>query len=194
MSALSPEEKKLLQQIAQSDEEAFDALFKQYYQYLMTIAYNFTHDYNLSKDLIQEVFLDIWKRRTSLVIKGSLRYFLKGATINQCLSALNKKKTLTEFSEAPPKLKTELNAQSEIELHELNKKIRSIIEELPEKCREIFLLSRFENLSHKEIAEKLNISTKTIENHITRALKILRKALEEDRLIASAIFLILIFI
>lgn len=176
-------------QIAQGNQKAFDDLFRSHYKYLVTIAYGYTKDYNKSKDLAQEVFLDIWKRREKIEIKTSLRGFLRRAVINQALSANKKNKHDSEISNEAMHVSTDADAHRNVEMNELNQKIQSIVESMPDRCREIFKLSRFENLSHKEISAKLNISVKTIENQITKALKMLRKGLKEDHFISWLVIL-----
>ncbi|MEN0051797.1 MAG: RNA polymerase sigma-70 factor [Bacteroidota bacterium] len=183
-------DRQLLAAIGEGDQEAFDALFRQYYRYLITIAYGYVKDVEWSKDLAQEVFLSLWKRKETLQISYSVKAFLRGAIINQCKTALRNQHPTIELSNIEFDISSEENAQKTIELEELNQSIAAIIASMPERCRAIFLLSRKENLSHKEIAEKLNISTKTIENQMTKALKMLRNGLKEQNLI-SFILLIL---
>ncbi len=188
MDATSLEEdRRLLHLIAEGNQQLFDDLFNTYYAYLLNIAYRYTKDFDLSKDLVQEVFLDIWRRRASIEINTSLRSFLKRAVINQSISVLKKRNNNTDILDGNIQKINASNAQDNIEYIELNKKIELTIDQMPCKCKEIFLLSREEDLSHKEIAKKLNISTKTIENQITKALKILRKALSKDYLLSLII-------
>ncbi|MFT5264871.1 MAG: RNA polymerase sigma-70 factor (ECF subfamily) [Polaribacter sp.] len=173
--------------MSQGDQLAFDDLFRSHYKYLVTVAYGYTKDFAISKDLAQEVFMDIWKRRENIKIQTSLKLFLKRAVINQALTAIKKSQKITNTTEETFQIAAnEEDAQGKIELRELKTKLQSLIDSLPKKCKAVFLLSRMENLSHKEIATKLDISTKTIENQITKALKILRMGLQADRLITGS--------
>jgi len=183
-------EYKTLQLLSEGDEGVFDEIFRTHYKYLVTIAYGYTKNYELSKDLAQEVLMDLWKRRTTIRIQTGLRPFLKRAVINQSLSAFKNKSNQPTDSTDQLSLGSSDNAQQAIEYNELNSKIQNIISNLPPKCREIFEMSRYESLSHKEIAAKLDISTKTIENHITKALKSLREGLKNDHFISVSLILI----
>ncbi len=183
-------EKELLAQIGQGDKQAFDQLFKSYYRYLVTIAFGYVKDMELSKDLAQEVFLSLWNRNDVIEISYSVKAFLRGAIINQCKTALRKRTFTADIDESANQIKSDDNAQQTIELNELNQKIQTIIDAMPPRCKEVFLLSRRENLSHKEIAAKLDISTKTIENQMTKALKMLRNGLKEEQLLTLALIII----
>ncbi|MEL6942166.1 MAG: RNA polymerase sigma-70 factor, partial [Bacteroidota bacterium] len=183
-------DRQLLAAIGEGDQEAFDTLFRQYYKYLITVAYGYVKDLELSKDLAQEVFLSLWKRKAKIQISYSVKAFLRGAIINQCKTALRNQTLTDDLSNTEIAVASEENAQRSLELGELHQSIEAIIASMPERCRAVFLLSRRENLSHREIAEKLNIANKTIENQMTKALKMLRKGLKEQNLIS---LLLLIF-
>jgi RNA polymerase sigma-70 factor (ECF subfamily) len=183
-------EKELLAQIGKGNKKAFDELFKSYYRYLVTIAFAYVKDMEQSKDLAQEVFLGIWNREEPIEINYSVKAYLRGAIINHCKTALRRKKHSVEIDDGVHQLASKEDAQKAMELNELNQKIQHIIDAMPDRCRAVFLLSRRENLSHKEIAAKLNISTKTIENQMTKALKMLRNGLKEQHLIAFALIII----
>jgi len=174
------EEKTLLEALSKGDTSAFDSLFRSYYKYLVLIAYKYTKDQDLSKDMVQEVYMDVWKRREVINIDLSIKYFLRRAVINKCLASKRKSDRMTVNTELVNEYKGADNLTSDTILYnDLNKSIYDLVEELPDRCKEVFKLSRFENLSHKEIAEKLSISVKTIENQMTKALKYLRLNLKE---------------
>jgi len=173
------DEKELLLQLKAGEQTAFDELFRRYYKYLVVIAFRYVKEENQAKDMVQEVFLDVWKRRESITIQDAKAY-LRRAVINGCLSTIRKNKRLSY--EEDPVART-LDHQSNVDniyaYKELEEVIEQAIESLPDRCREVFKLSRQENLSHKEIAAQLSISTKTIENQMTKALKVIRLALKE---------------
>ena len=173
-------EVELLNQLKAGDERAFDQLFRGYYKYLVVIAYQYIKDDHISKDLVQEVFMDLWKRREVIDIDFSLKYFLRRAVINKCLATAKKNSRMSFKEDAGSELSTSFNeAEKAFQMKELNEILEEAYAQLPERCRLIFKMSRQENLSHKEIAAKLDISTKTIENQITKALKIVREALKK---------------
>lgn len=174
----------ILKSLAKGDQASFDKLFRKYYKYLVSIAYTYVKDENAAKDMVQDVYLDLWNRRTTLNINQSIKYYLRRAVINTCLAAKRKTDRLEINSEKidlnPGSVETTKNT---VAYNELNNSVETIINTLPERCREIYILSRTRNLSHKEIATKLNISTKTIENQMTKALKTLRTELKKKGLL-----------
>ena len=173
-------EVELLKRLKQSDERAFYQLFRGYYKYLVVIAYQYIKDDHLSKDFGQEVCMDLWRLREEINIDFSLKYFLRRAVINRCLATGKKNSRMSYKEDAGSDLATAFNETEEaFQMKELNEILEEAYAQLPERCRLIFKMSRQENLSHKEIAAKLDISTKTIENQITKALKIIREALKK---------------
>ena len=173
-------ESLLLQKLKAGDQTAFDKLFRQYYKYLVVVAYKYIKDDHLSKDLVQEVFMDLWKRRETISIEQSLKFFLRRAVINRSLATIRKNSRISLEEDAGLNVPTRTNeTESAYQMKELNEVLESAYAKLPARCLEVFKLSRHEGLSHKEIAAKLDISTKTIENQMTKALKIIRAALKE---------------
>ena len=126
---------------------------------------------------VQDVFVDVWNRKNSLVLTASIQAYLRKAVVYKTIDFIRSKKhTFTPIDQID--VPTSASITDSIEAEELRLKIHSLIDELPTRCRLIFVLSRFEHLSHKEISQELDISTKTIENQITKALKHLRKGLQ----------------
>ena len=173
-------EKEYLLGLRQGDETALRKIFDRYYALLMGDIYRILPDEDTCQDLAQEVFVELWRKRSELEIHTSLRAYLRRAAVNRALNHLKtQRKTLLEDDP-----KWDVAADDPLEttaLHEkqegLEAALYQAIDQLPERCRMVFSLSRFENMSHKEIAEKLGISVKTIENQITKAMKMLREAL-----------------
>ena len=174
-------EKEWLRQLKLGKQDALQAIFKQYYKYLLVTASNITNDQAIAKDLVQDVFFEIWKKRERLSIQSSLKAYLRKAVVNRSLNFLKTHKRFDwgedQFdTQAPSK---EVSVQQQLEVKDLQQLINQTIDQLPPKCKTIFVLSRFEKFSHKEIAAQLDISTKTIENQITKALKLIRAAVEQ---------------
>ena len=174
------DEKAIMEQIRAGDQTAFDNLFRQYYRYLVVVAFRYLKDDHRAKDMVQEVFLDFWKRRDTIRIEQSIKAFLRRAVVNNCLSTLRKNQRI-DLKDSPDTNIFSLQDKVDqiYEYKELEEVVEAAVRSLPERCQLIFRMSRQENLSHKEIAEKLDISTKTIENQMTKALKIIREALKK---------------
>ena len=169
----------LLKQLREGSQEGLKAIFNSYYNYLCTIAYRYVGDEHLAKDLSQEVFFELWKRRKELQINTSLKFYLRRAVINKSLNHLKSKRVQFEEADAYTHLPANIDQKDvQMEADDLQTTIQNTINRLPERCRVIFALSRNEGLSHKQIAAQLGISTKTIENQISKALKLLREAIK----------------
>ncbi|MFN0215332.1 MAG: RNA polymerase sigma-70 factor [Saprospiraceae bacterium] len=173
-------EQQLLSALRFGNESALRQIFDRHYPLLLSDIFRLIPDESTCQDIAQELFVDLWNKRESLDIHTSLRAYLRRAAVNK---ALNYIKTTRRFqfedtedlghlpdTNAMDYQKRETQESLEDALHEA-------IRNLPEKCRVVFNLSRFEQLPHREIAEKLGISVKTIENQITKAMRILREAL-----------------
>lgn len=161
------------------DQQAFRKLFDLLYPSLVSTAYRYVQSEDLAKDFAQEAFLELWKRRQQLDIQISVSAYLSRTVVNKSLNHLKSSKRIDYLGEAPEPLGASemMTAQEKMEQEEEYQELYQAIDQLPDRCRVIFVMSRFEELSHKEIASKLDISTKTIESQITRAFKMLRKSL-----------------
>ena len=132
----------------------------------------------ITEDLAQEVFYELWRKKDHLVIRTSYVAYLRRAAINKALNYLRDQKIKLDDSTVVSQIKLSAPLSDEkLEAAELQKVIDSIVDQLPERCRLVFVLSRFEQMSYKEIAQEMGISTKTVENQISKALKLLKEAL-----------------
>jgi RNA polymerase sigma-70 factor (ECF subfamily) len=164
---------ELVQKICQGDEQSFTEAFDRYYPGLCYYADKYIHDTDESRSLVQQVFVDLWIKRNKLIIGQSIKAYLFKSVHNSALDYLKHKRVESKYlREAPPVPET--IDENVIEEAELNARINLAIEGLPGKCREIFLLCRFEELRYSEIAEKLGISVKTVEMQMGIAMKKLR--------------------
>ena len=136
---------------------------------------------DIAEDLAQDVFVRLWEKRESLNITSSIGAYLRRMAINEGISHLrkNKKVSFEEFDKSQH-ADVVMSAEDAYLGQELKHKIQSAIDTLPPRCRIIFQLSRHEELTYKEIAQKLDISVKTVENQMGKALKILRELLKND--------------
>lgn len=183
-------EQQLLSALRFGHEDALRQIFNRHYPLLLTDIYRLIPDESTCEDLAQELFVDLWNKRESIDIHTSLRAYLRRAAVNKSLNYLKSQKRLqfedaAEFSGIADPGEQDMQVREEKE--GLESRLHAAIDTLPEKCRVVFNLSRFEQLSHKEIAEKLGISVKTIENQITKAMKVLREALVQHGDLSPAV-------
>jgi len=170
---------ELLKMIQQDDEKAMSQLFRLYYTQVCKAISRVISDEHVVEDLAQDVFYDLWRRRKTLEINTSLRAYLKRAGVNKTLNYIRDKKIKwDDEGKLPFMASKEPDATQVMEGQDLQKQIHSAIQSLPERCRLVFSLSRFEEMSYQQIADELEISIKTVENQMSKALKILRNILE----------------
>lgn len=152
------------------------SLFKRYFAGLCVFARQYVFDNDKVKDIVHDVFVAIWEKGSLYEAEPLVKAYLFTSVKNRCFNHLrdNKKFTGHEDYMDYDSAKTQ---QQPLEYRELENLIKKEIENLPEKCREVFVMSRFEELKYTEIAEKLNLSVKTVEAHMSKALKILRENL-----------------
>ncbi len=169
------QEQDWLRGLSMGDKRSLQHIFNSYYGYLLNVGYKLIKDQEQVKDIAQEVFFELWKKREHLTITSSLKSYLHRSMVNRSLNYIKKQKRFSFGDDTiPVDIDVAPNPQQLVETSDLETAIREAIDNLPERCRLIFSMSRFENLSHKEIAKRLNISTKTIENQMTKALKAIR--------------------
>lgn len=179
---------KLIELIRETDDrEAFDELYNRHWKYLFTVSFNMLRDRDESMDICQVVFLWLWEHRQTLNIKTSIRGYLYTSVKYKIANFIRKGKVRESFFDELKRVDIDSFQENELEVKELKILIASLVNDLPDKCKEVFQLSRNENLTHKQIAEKLGISEKTVDDHILRALKKLKTPL--NRL--ASIFLML---
>lgn len=160
--------------LAARDEAAFEQVFKQYYKNLHAYACSFLNDEAEAEERVQQVFFKIWERAENLSFQGSVAAYLYRAVHNECLNFQKHEKIKTEHRlHVVHRMKNESHTDKTMN-KELEQKFREALNELPEQCRTVFQLSRFEELKYREIADRLDISVKTVENHMGKALKLLR--------------------
>lgn len=165
---------QLVVKIKEGDKDAFNKAFDLYYPRLCFFADNIIHDFDQSRSIVQQVFVDLWIRHENLDILFSLKSYLFQAVKNEAFDILKHRKVETKYLQSFYEKEEQGWFHDQIEEAELNDKINSAIQELPPKCRDIFMMCRFDELKYSEIAERLNISVKTVEMQISIALKKIR--------------------
>lgn len=161
-----------------NNPKVFESLFKEWFQSLSNYAYKLLLDKGSAEDAVQQVFSKLWEKRTQIAIDSSIKSYLYRATYNTCMNEIGRNKKLFSLDEKQEKISS-FNADADARSHDLERKIKEGLNSLPEKCRAIFVLSRYENLKYKEIAAMLDISIKTVENQMGKALKMMRVHLKE---------------
>jgi len=157
------------------EDRNFERLFRDFFPPLMAFARKILGDEDDAREVVHQVFINLWEKRSEIDLSTSLKSYLFTSVHNRSLNAIRDRKKFS--SEEVPDVAGDWDVSAQIEGMELEGKIREAIDTLPEKCREIFEMNRFEGLKYAEIAGKLNISIKTVENQMSKALKILREQL-----------------
>ena len=168
-------------ELKDGDVNAFEMFFRTYYKPLCKYAYSFIQDKDEAEEVVQSAFLSVWEKRASLDIKTSLKSYLYTMVRNTSLNIIKHQKIKQKYvGEALATIKGSHDHVSEKMISsELEANIQVAMESLPEQCKLIFKLSRFEELRYSEIAEQLNISVKTVENQMGKALRIMRDQLKD---------------
>ena len=169
----------LAQRLQSGDEDAFRLLFQQSYVSVCKTIQRFIKDKGIVEDLAQDIFVRLWEKRQQLNITTSVGAYLHRMAINEALTYLRRQKKMNHADISDLPIKAQEHSSEEVMVgDELQVKISAAINTLPPRCQAIFRLSRFEKMSYKEIAAKLDISVKTVENQMVKALKILRGHLQ----------------
>ncbi|MGA1978574.1 MAG: RNA polymerase sigma-70 factor [Bacteroidales bacterium] len=172
-------DQEIISRIRKGDKKEFESLFRSYYVLLVRYAKSIIRDHDTAEEIVQNLFVRVWQKRGTLLIETSLNGYLYKAVHNQCLHYIDHQKIVEKHAQemgrrAVAEAENPLDA---IQYKELQERMTSILERLPERCSMIFCMNRFEGLRYAEIAEKLSVSLKTVEANMGRALKEFRKAL-----------------
>lgn len=192
-------EGEIIKKLKLGDIAIFEQLYKEMQPRLFAFARKFTSDSDSARDLVQEVFIDLWDRIADLQINSSVRSYLFSMVHNKCLNQIRSQKVhnkYTSYTEIKIK-EAELfyfdaneSVHSSIFMKDIQEILDKQISELPEGCREVFKMSRIEGLENKQIAEKLDLSVRTVENQIYRALKVLKESLSDYLVVFIGIIII----
>ncbi|WP_373494384.1 RNA polymerase sigma-70 factor [Aquiflexum sp.] len=168
----------LLKGLLKKDKKAFDLIYEMYWKRLFLYAYKIFEDKAICEDVVQEVFIKLWENAEKREIQ-LLEPYLFRAVKYQISNAIRNLKQTSQIDQVLPLLHTELAPDNLLELEETVEAINNSVEQLPEKCRQIYILSREEHLSNKEIAHQMNISVRTVEAHLYKALSVIKKNIGE---------------
>ncbi|HNV30251.1 MAG TPA: RNA polymerase sigma-70 factor [Cyclobacteriaceae bacterium] len=174
-------EKQVLETLQLGNESAFEMIFRTYYQPLCRYAYSFLQDKEEAEEVVQASFITVWEKRNNIAIETSLKSYLYRMVRNSCLNVIKHEKVKQQHV-AHELAVSEVSHESvsqKVQAAELEIRITEAMKTLPEQCRLVFQLSRFEELKYQEIADQLQISVKTVENHMGKALKLMREQLKD---------------
>lgn len=160
---------------------AFEMLFRTYYQPLCNYAYTFVQDRDEAEEIVQSTFMSIWEKKETLEIKTGVKPYLYAMVRNACLNLIKHEKIKQKHVDGELAIadRSVESVAHTVLASELETRISDALSKLPEQCRLVFKLSRFEELKYAEIADQLNISIKTVENQMGKALKIMREQLKD---------------
>ena len=175
-------DQKLIQLIAQGNELAFSQLFDKYWKSLSNAAYKVLKDREAAHDIVQEIFVDLWSKRASLSVEYVSAY-LHTAVKYRVINYIQKHEVPMLSLDFVDGFKNLNPTEELINLQELDEQLGQLINELPEQCGKVFRMSRFDYMSNKEIAQQLNLSVRTVENHIAHAIRLLRPKVNSALLI-----------
>ncbi|RAV28875.1 RNA polymerase sigma-70 factor [Sinomicrobium soli] len=175
-----------IHQLKKGETAAFEALFHLYFEKLHHFAASYIENSEDAREIVQNTFYKLWKKRSRLASDTNLNSYLFSIVKNECLDYFRHQKIKRRYREEVERERAailEHSLRDDPSLlcieQELSRKVNRLIDQLPPSCRQIFIKSRFEGLKYAEIAHELNISPKTVENQISKALRFLRNELGE---------------
>jgi RNA polymerase sigma-70 factor (family 1) len=181
-------EEIIWKKIQNKDNKAFESYYKMHYKTFFLMAFRYLKNTEVAEELVNDVFLKIWEDGNKITIDSSLKSYIYRAIINRSLNEIQKNKKDSTMMMDLYYSQDESYELTQIEENELKIKLYDAIDLLPDQCKKVFRLSRFEELKQQEIADKMGISIKTVKNHITHALKTLSKSI--DGFIVAALIII----
>ncbi len=179
---------KIVSGIKSGDKRTFDLLFDSYYNKLCSYATSIIHDSDVVEDIVQDLFAEIWVNRKQLNIKSSFSAYLYRSVYNSCLDHLKHLK-VKDRHQRDISFQIPSSFNDSLIFTELLEKMESCIEQLPDQCKKIFRLSRFENLKYREIAELLQVSENSVDTQVRRALNKLKNDLKDYLITVFFLFL-----
>ena len=180
MESFKHNDEYLFEEIKKGNKKAFTFLYNNYFESLCTYVFSLTKNRKKAEDIVQDSMFIIWENRSKIQSKLSVKNYIYKIAYHQFINTYRKNKEHLNFVDEVKKSALDYFIEKDDDF--LNNRKRIILDEiqkLPPKCREVFLLNKKSGLKYKEVAEELNISVKTVEIHISKALKRLRNKLNE---------------
>lgn len=169
----------LIKSLKKGEAKAYDSLVDSYHHRLCVYAFSLSNDHDLSEDIVQNVFVYVWKNRSKLKDSFSVKNYLYRSVYNESIDHYRKKKAIMILEKKYTDALSQIVEEDDHSINKVIKLVKEEIENLPPKCKQTFLLSKNDGLTNVEIAEYLNVSIKSVEAHITKAFSIIRKSLKE---------------
>lgn len=179
-------DERLLRLMADGDKQAFTTLYRRYWEELYITAAKALRDKKEAADVVQDVFLSLWNRRNELNIQGSLSAYLHTSIRYKCIHYIEKNITRRDYLVQLAEISvttTAPNAEMHLQTQEMLQTINKAVAKMPPKMQEVYMLSRQECLTYKEIADLLGISVETVKKHIQHALKLIRQDIEPNAIL-----------
>lgn len=190
---LTEEDIELITAIKQRNKRVFEVFYKKYYKQLFAIAHRYTGQAQTAEEIVHDVFITIWNKADQLNVQQSMKSYLFKAVVNSSLNFIKKEKSNAEKQLVYMKVQDE-GTDDDHDRHaeeELLNRLEEALKLLPEKCRQVMYLSRFGKLRQQEIADQMNISIKTVKNHLTYGFQKLREHLEKRKQVISILLMLL---
>jgi RNA polymerase sigma-70 factor (ECF subfamily) len=173
--------KEMTADLVNENEAVFEQLFKKHFRELHAYSFSLLKDWDVAEEIVQSLFLKIWEKNEWSHIQTSIKSYLYKSVYHDCLNYIRRQKVQLKYQTSTAyAMKNDTDdAAGKLKMSELEQHLSRALGKLPEKCRAIFQLSRFQELKYQEIATQLDISIKTVETHMGKALRILRKEMKE---------------
>ncbi len=168
---------QLLSLLKDGEHEAFTELYNRYWKRLFAVAANQLDHPAEAEELVQDLFLDLWNRRQDLIITSSLSSYLSVSVNYKVINRMARRHRQRIYHSNLPSDPMDHSVEERLSFAELKERLELVLSELPEKCKLVFTLSRTEGLTRRQISRELGIAEKTVESHLTRALRQLRSSL-----------------
>lgn len=189
------EDLELLEALKRRDKKWFEVFYKKYYKQLFTLAYRYVGASETAEEIVHDVFINIWNKADQLNIRLSMKSYLFRSVVNSSLNYIKKEKADAEKKSAYLVVhhsEQEVEGDEQIDAEEeLLKGLQEALALLPEKCKQVMYLSRFGKLKQQEIADQMDISVKTVKNHLTYGFKKLREHLGKHKQLTALLLLLL---
>jgi RNA polymerase sigma-70 factor (ECF subfamily) len=173
--------KEMTADLVNENEAVFEQLFKKHFRELHAYSFSLLKDWDVAEEIVQSLFLKVWEKNEWSHIQTSIKSYLYKSVYHDSLNYIRRQKVQLKYQTSTAyAMKNDTDdAAGKLKMSELEQHLSRALGKLPEKCRAIFQLSRFQELKYQEIATQLDISIKTVETHMGKALRILRKEMKE---------------
>lgn len=195
VAEITAEDLDIVDALKKQDKRRFEVFYKKYYRPLFTVAYRYVENTEAAEEIVHDVFITIWNKADQLNIQSSMKSYLFRSIVNSSLNHIKKEKMMSEKQSAYKIAQVQELENEEDETIEADEALLKGLEDalalLPEKCKQVMYLSRFGKLKQQDIADQMEISIKTVKNHLTYGFKKLREYLEKHQQLTIWVLLLL---